>query len=185
MPPEDDNQKQNPAGAEDPGAGKEGEEGNEEPKTFSQEDLDRIAAKTRAEVKAKADKAAADAIKKAREEWEAEAKLTAEEKVKKENEKRETELAEKLRSIAIRENRAEARDILQEKAISTDLVDWVVDEDIDKTKENIEKLETAWNKAIEDGVNKKMAGSTPKDKSTPVNSTPAGKADTRSLLYGK
>jgi len=43
------------------------------------------------------------------------------------------------------------------------LVDFVVDVDADKTKENINLLEKAYAQAVKAGVDKALAGTTPKD----------------------
>lgn len=94
------------------------------------------------------------------------AKLSAEEKEAEERKRREQETAERERGIILRENRADAREILQEKNISTDLVDFVVDVDPDKTKENINNLEAAFTKAVEAGIADRLKGQTPTDKST-------------------
>jgi hypothetical protein len=99
------------------------------------------------------------------------AKLSAEEKAAEESKKREQENSSRERDIILRENRADARELLQEKNISTDLVDFVVDVDADKTKENIENLEKAFLKAVEIGVAEKMKGKTPEDKSKPSTQT--------------
>lgn len=93
------------------------------------------------------------------------AKLSAEEKATEEQKKREQETSAREREIILRENRADARETLQEKNISATLVDFVVDVDADKTKENIETLEKVFLKAVEDGVNDRLKGETPKDKS--------------------
>lgn len=92
------------------------------------------------------------------------AKLSAEEKAAEESKRREQETSERERGIILRENRADARELLQEKNISADLVDFVVDVDVDKTKENIDNLEKAFLKAVEIGVNERLKGQTPTDK---------------------
>lgn len=100
------------------------------------------------------------------------AKLSAEEKAAEESKKRELETSTREREIILRENRADARELLQEKNISTDLVNFVVDVDTDKTKENIDNLEKAFLKAVEIGVEAKLKGNTPEDKSKPSANAP-------------
>ena len=134
-------------------------------KTFTQEDFDKQLSKTLAEKEAKLEKKLADKLKAEREEWERQAKLSAEEKEAEERKKREQETAAKERDITLRENRADARELLAEKNIPTTLVDFVVDVDADKTKENIDTLEKAYLEAVEKGVADKLKGDTPKDKS--------------------
>jgi hypothetical protein len=166
-----------------------GEDDGGTPKTYSQDELDSANAKARRaaedSTRKKLEKQYEDQRAKDKAEWERQAALSAEDKANEERKAKDDELAQKEREIALRENRADARELLQEKSISADLVDWVVDVDADKTKDNIEKLEKVWNKAIEDGVAKKVAGSTPKDKSTPKGGSDDSKTSTRDLLYGK
>ena len=135
-------------------------------KTFTQEELDAKVSERLKRDREKRDKEVADLIKKERDEWERQAKLSQEEKEAEERKKREAETADREREITLRENRADARERLQEKNISTDLVDFVVDVDADKTKENIDNLEKAFLKAVEKGVDDKLKGDTPKYKST-------------------
>lgn len=155
----------------------------ESAKTFTQEDFDKQLSKTLAEKEAKLEKKLADKLKEERAEWERQAKLSAEEKEAEERKKRDAETADREREITLRENRADARELLAEKNISTTLVDFVVDVDPDKTKENIEALEKAYLKAVEDGVNDKLKGHTPTEKS--AENKGDGKKDTRELLFGK
>ena len=135
-------------------------------KTFTQEDFDKQLSKTLADKEAKLEKRMKEQLQKELEERERLAKLSAEEKEAEERKKREQETAAKEREITLRENRADARELLQEKKISTELVDFVVDIDAEKTKENIDNLEKAFTKAVEQGVADKLKGKTPEDKST-------------------
>lgn len=132
---------------------------------FSQEDFDKKLDERMKREREQADKRLADELKKNREDWERQAKLSAEEKEAEEKKTREAETAKREREITLRENRAEARELLVEKGISTDLVGIVVDVDLDKTKENIDALEKSFTKAVEAGVAKRLKGDTPKDKS--------------------
>lgn len=139
-----------------------GNEGDN-PKTFTQEELDNAVkarlAKAEKSAEEKTKKAIADAIA----EEKRQAKLSAEDRATEESKKKQQELENKERDIALRENRADAREALQEKNISTELVDLVIDVDADKQAENIEKLETAFTKAVEEGVAAKLAGKAPED----------------------
>lgn len=138
-------------------------------KTFTQEELEKTLDARLKREREKAEKETADRLKKEREEWERQAKLSQEEREKEERERMKQETAEREREITLRENRADARELLLEKNISADLVSFVVDVDADKTKENIEQLEQAFTKAVEAGIADRMKGETPKDKS---NNTP-------------
>lgn len=135
-------------------------------KTFSQADMDNLAGKIRGEEKAKNEQAIKDAVAQAIAEYDRQAKLSEEEREKEAKSKREAELKEREESITLRERRADAIDLLQSKNIPIDLVDFVVDLDANKTKENIEKLAKTFNKSVETGVTDKLKGNPPKDFST-------------------
>lgn len=135
-------------------------------KSFTQEELEKTLSERLKREREKADKQLADRLKKEREDWERQAQLSAEEKEAEARKRQAEETQAREREITLRENRAEARELLQERNISTGLVDFVVDVDPEKTKENITNLEKTYLKAVEDGVNDRLKGQTPKEKST-------------------
>ena len=143
----------------------EAEAKKNEPKTFTQEDFDKQLSKTLADKEAKLEKKLSEKFEKDLSERERLAKLSSEEKDSEVNKKREADSADRERGITLRENRADAREVLQSKNISSELVDFVVDVDKDKTNENIDNLEKAFLKAVETGVAEKLKGKTPDDKS--------------------
>lgn len=153
-----------------------------EPKTFSQEDFDKQLSKTLADKEAKLEKKLSEKFDKELSERERLAKLSAEEKDGETRKKRDAEQADREREITLRENRADARELLQSKNISSELVDFVVDVDADKTKDNIDNLEKAFLKAVEDGVAEKLKGKTPETKKPEVKNDHKSTAD---LLYGR
>ena len=153
-----------------------------EVKTFTQEDLDRVAGERAKRAEEKAAKDLAAAIKKEREEWDRQAKLTAEEKEAELRKQRDTETEARQRELDLRGNRYDAMDVLKDKNIPTDLVDFVVDVDSDKTVENIDKLEKAFLKAVEEGVATKLKGNTPPEKKDNTGDTKKSTAD---LLFGR
>lgn len=173
----DDNQ---PDDSEATTTGTEGEPSGE--KTFTQEEVDTLISKRIGEIKAKNEKAQAEAIQKALEEHDRQAQLSEEEKASEQLEKQKAELEGRTRELAIRENRIEAREILQEKGISAELADWVVRENADETKENIQKLEKVFNPAVEEAVTKRMSGKTPSSPEKPKSN--GEKKSTRDLLFG-
>lgn len=139
------------------------EDKNAGSKTFSQADMDNLAGKIRGEEKAKNDQAIKDAVANAIAEYERQIKLTEEEREKEMKTKREKELKDRENSITLRERRIEAKELLGEKNIPTELVDFVVDLDESKTKENIELLAKTYNKSVETGVTNKLKGNPPED----------------------
>lgn len=132
-------------------------------KTFSQTDMDNLAGKIRSEEKAKNDQAIKEAVANAIAEYDRQAKLTEEEREKEAKSKREAELKTREEKITLRERKLQAKELLQEKNIPTELVDFVIELDETKTKENIEKLAKTYNKAVEIGVTDKLKGTPPKD----------------------
>lgn len=132
-------------------------------KIFSQADMDNLAGKIRGEEKAKQDQAIKEAVATALAEERRQAKLTEEEREKEAKTKREAELKEREEAVTLREMRATAKELLSQKNIPIDLVDFVVDLDATKTKENIEKLAKTYNKSVESGVTDKLKGTPPTD----------------------
>lgn len=132
-------------------------------KTFSQADMDNLAGKIRGEEKAKSDQAIKDAVARAIAEERRQAQLTADERESEAKQKREAELKEREDNITLRERRLMAQELLSQKNIPIDLVDFVVDLDETKTKENIDKLAKTYNKSVENGVTDKLKGTPPTD----------------------
>ena len=132
-------------------------------KTFSQADMDNLAGKIRGEEKAKNEQAIKDAVAGAIAEYERNAKLTEEEREKEAKSKREAELKAREEEITLRERKLQAQELLQAKHIPIDLVDFVIDLDETKTKDNIEKLAKTFNKSVETGVTDKLKGTPPTD----------------------
>ena len=132
-------------------------------KNFTQADLDNLAGKVRSEEKRKAEQAIKDAVAQAIAEERRQAQLTADERETEAKQKREAELKAREDAITLRERRLIAQELLAQKNIPTDLVDFVVDLDETKTKENIEKLAKTYNKSVENGVTDKLKGTPPTD----------------------
>ena len=132
-------------------------------KTFSQADMDNLAGKIRNEEKTKSEQAIKDAIAQAIAEERRQAQLTADERENEAKQKREAELKAREDSITLRERRLMAQEMLSQKNIPIDLVDFVVDLDESKTKENIDKLAKTYNKSVENGVTDKLKGTPPPD----------------------
>ena len=138
-------------------------------KTFSQADMDNLAGKIRGEEKN--EQAIKDAVASAIAEYDRQAKLTEEQKESEAKSKREAELKAREDNITLRERKLQAQELLSQKNIPIDLVDFVVDLDENKTKDNIEKLAKTYNKSVETGVTDKLKGTPPKDFSNNNNDT--------------
>ena len=166
--------------------GVEKENKGQDSKTFSQDEVNDIVSKRINEVNAKNEEKTAKAIQDALADYERKTKLSDEEKAREEQERLKTELANKDRDLKIRENRVEARIILQEKSMPDVFADYVVTDDLETTKSNIDKFEKVWNEAVSKAVDQKMAGKTPDNPSNnPQPNGGDGKKGTYDLLFGK
>lgn len=143
-------------------------------KTFSQADMDNLAGKIRGEERVKNEQAIKDAVAAALAEERRQAQLTAEERESEAKAKRDAELKAREDNITLRERKIEAMEMLSRKNIPVDLVDFVVDLDEAKTRDNIEKLAKTYCKAVETGVTEKLKGTPPTDFSN--NNTTADKS---------
>lgn len=133
---------------------------NEEVKTFTQEEIDEM-------VKSNVDRAVAKALHKAdeqRKEAEKLAAMNAKEKAEYEMNKKEQDLEERERNIQLRELTAEAKDMLIEKGLSSDLASILDYKDAESVKESINIIEAAINKEAEKQVIERLKGRTPKTK---------------------
>ena len=146
-------------------------EGHGGTKYFSQEELNNIVSQRIKDVQAKQDETVKNAIAQAIAEERRQAKLTEEEREKEAKTKREAELKERENSLTLRERKLQAQELLSQKNIPIDLVDFVVDLDETKTKDNIEKLAKTYNKSVETGVTDKLKGNPPTDFSNSNNNT--------------
>lgn len=159
-------EEETPTNANTDGGEQTGGEGEDTPETFTQEDLDRIASKVRAEEKAKKDKELAEAKKKAEEDAIRRSKLSAEEREKELREEQEEEYAKKERALTLRENRLEGKTMLKELDMPEDFVDFILNEDIEKQTDSIEKIHQVWTAKIAEEVKKQIKGEAPKDPSS-------------------
>lgn len=132
----------------------------EEVKTFTQEQIDEM-------VKSNVDRAVAKALHKAdeqRKEAEKLAAMNAKEKAEYEMNKKRQDLEKRERDIQLRELTAEAKDILIEKGLSSDLAGILDYKDAETVKESINIIEAAINKEAEKQVIERLKGRTPKTK---------------------
>ena len=146
-------------------------------KTFTQEQLNNIVSQRLQEVKDKQEETVKNAVAEAIAEERRQAKLSEEEREKEAKTRREAELRAREEQITLRENRIKAQELLSEKNIPIDLVDFVLDLDESKTKDNVEKLAKTYNKSVETGVTDKLKGTPPVDFSNQNTKTEKPKKD--------
>lgn len=144
-------------------------EGHEE-KTYTQAEVDAL-------LQAETDRRVTSALKKAEQknaeklkEAQKLAQMNEQEKYEYELSQRERAIAEKERALALAENKNEASKILAEKGISLQLVDFVVAEDAETMKANIDLLDSAFKQSVKAEVEKRLAGNAPK-KNLPLDRT--------------
>ena len=138
------------------------QQGNE-PKTFTQDEVNEIMSKRLNEKSAKDEAKFEKRLAEAQKEWERKAKLSDEERAAEAQKAKISELEERERKITMRERRTEAAEKLAAKEIPSEFVNYVVDADAEKMNSNIEGLSKVWNSALEKGVKAKLAGKTPED----------------------
>lgn len=129
-----------------------------EGKTFTQAEVNEIIGSKLKKIDKKNEELIKQIISRERTEAERLAKMTAEEKEKELIQRYKADIETKERALKIREAKLEATFLLNEKNIPIDLVDFVIDPDIENMKNNIEKLEKTYKKAIEKGINEKLKG---------------------------
>lgn len=128
-----------------------------------------------AEFDRRVSKAVETAVKNAQEKWkaltddklsEAEklAKMTKEEKAQYLTQKHEKELADREAQITRRELMAEAKNTLAEKGLPAELAEVLVYTDADTCKKSLQSVETAFQKAVQAGVEGKLKGGKPPKK---------------------
>lgn len=129
----------------------------EENKTYTQEEVDALLQK-------EGDRRVSEALKKQEKKNEAEklALMNEQEKHEYELKKREEDILKREKELSLMECKNTASRILSEKGLSLDLVDFIVSEDAEKTKKNIDKLEKAFNACVQSEVNRRIGGSQPK-----------------------
>ena len=90
------------------------------------------------------------------------ARMNEQEKFAYQLEQRELAIAEKEKALAIAENKAEASKVLADRGLAVALVDFVVSEDAETMKANIDLLDKAFKASVKAEVEKRMASNTPK-----------------------
>ena len=135
---------------------------NTEVRTYTQEEVDRLlqseSDRRVSEALKKADKKKQEAVKEAQKL----AAMNEQEKYEYQLKQREEAIIAKEKALALAENKNEAGKILSEKGLSLSLVDFVVAEDADTMKANIDLLEKAFKASVKAEVEKRMGGNAPK-----------------------
>jgi hypothetical protein len=133
---------------------------NEEVKTYTQEEVMAL-------LQSETDKRVNQALKKQQKKYEKEislSKLDDNERAKAEKDNRIAELEEQLAQYHIERNKSELKSVLASRGLSAEFADIVViNDDIEASQANIDKLDRLFKNAVKAEVEKRLAGSnTPK-----------------------
>lgn len=154
------------SGAEDP----KGDEIEEQIVFDSQEDLDKVIegrlAKERKNLRDQFNSEIDEKVQKALEKEKDLSKLSKEDREKAELAEERKQIEAEKRRIKLQDQRYQAIDELQERKLPKEFVDYVVEEDAEKTLENIKTFEAAFNAAVdakvEEQVSEALKGKAPK-----------------------
>jgi len=137
-------------------------EGQDTPKTYTQEEVDAL-------LQSETDRRVTSALKKAEEKNRAKVReaqklseMNAQQKYEYELEQREAAIRAKEIELTLAENKAEATKILADKGLSPDLVDLVVAEDAETMAGNISTLDKAFKQSVKAEVERRLGSNTPK-----------------------
>ena len=90
-------------------------------------------------------------------------KLDGDEREKAEKDSRIAELEERLAQYEIEKNRSELKSVLSSRGLSAEFADIIViNDDIEASQANIDKLDKLFKKAVKDEIEKRLAGNAPK-----------------------
>ena len=136
----------------------EGSTEQTETKTYTQEEVLAL-------IQSESDKRVTAALKKQESKYQKQlslAKLDGEEREKAEKDARIAEL-EKLSQFTVEKNRSELKSVLASRGLSAEFADIIsINDDIEASQANIEKLDKLFKAAVRAEVEKRLAGNTPK-----------------------
>lgn len=132
---------------------------NKEIKTYTQEEVLKL-------IQAEADRRTNQALAKAQKKYEKQlslSKLDGDEREKAEKDNRIAELEERLAQYEIEKNKSELKSVLSSRGLSAEFADIIViNDDIEASQANIDKLDKLFKAAVTAEVEKRLAGNAPK-----------------------
>lgn len=131
-------------------------------KVFTQEEVNQITAKRAKEAEERANKKFEQELAEKLAEQERLAKLSQEEREKELLEQQKKENEKITKELAMRENRLIAYEEFTKRKLPTDLVDYVVKDNVDNTKDAVEKFEASFRESVQSTIEERMKGETPK-----------------------
>ena len=140
-------------------AGNNASTNQEETKTFTQEEVLKL-------LQQEGDRRVSEALKKAQKKHDKElslSRLDGDEREKAEREQKIAELEERLAQYEVEKNRSELKSVLASRGLSAEFADIIViNDDIEASQANIDKLDRLFKKAVQTEVEKRLAGNAPK-----------------------
>lgn len=131
----------------------------EEIKTYTQEEVLAL-------LQSESDKRVQQALKTQAKKYEKQlslSKLDGDEREKAEKDNRIAELEERLAQYEIEKNRSELKSVLSSRGLSAEFADIIViNDDIEASQANIDKLDKLFKKAVKEEIEKRLAGNAPK-----------------------
>ena len=131
----------------------------EETKTYTQEEVLAL-------LQSETDKRVSQALKTQQKKYEKQlslSKLDGDEREKAEKDNRIAELEERLAQYEIEKNRSELKSVLSSRGLSAEFADIIViNDDIEASQANIDKLDKLFKLAVKNEVEKRLAGNAPK-----------------------
>lgn len=139
----------------DPGAGGD-------PKTFTQEELNKILAKRLATEKAKFESEYKSKLESEKEEAAKLARMTSEQRQKAEFEKKVAEFESQQKEFKTAQLKMQTMTELGKEGLSSDFADFIMADDAEKTLSNLTAFKDVWQKALQAEVDKRLAGAPPR-----------------------
>lgn len=131
----------------------------QETKTYTAEEVAKL-------VQAETDRRINQALKTQQKKYEKQlslAKLDDEERAKAEKDNRIAELEQQLAAFQVEKNRSELKSVLSSRGLSAEFADIIaIDDDIEASQANIDKLDKLFKAAVKAEVEKRLAGNAPK-----------------------
>lgn len=131
----------------------------QETKTYTAEEVAKL-------VQAETDRRINQALKTQQKKYEKQlslAKLDDEERAKAEKDNRIAELEQQLAAFQVEKNRSELKSVLSSRGLSAEFADIIaIDDDIETSQANIDKLDRLFKAAVKAEVEKRLAGNAPK-----------------------
>lgn len=135
-------------------------ETQETTKTYTQEEVLKL-------LQSETDKRVTAALKTQQKKYEKQlslSKLDGDERAKAEKDNRIAELEEQLAAFQIERNRSELKSVLSSRGLSAEFADIIsINDDIEASQANIDKLDKLFKAAVKAEVEKRLAGSAPKN----------------------